>query len=42
MYYIPNKLKHQEEKQSLYFKELYARLNRLEKKIYEISKYDEK
>ncbi len=35
-YYIPNKLKEQEEKQSLYFKELYMRLNRLESKIDEI------
>ena len=36
VYYIPNKLKEQEEKQSLYFKELYMRLNRLESKIDEI------
>ncbi|WP_394899981.1 hypothetical protein [Clostridium butyricum] len=42
VYYIPNKLKRQEEKQALYFKELYIRLNRLEKKIDEISSYDEK
>lgn len=32
VYYIPNKLKEQQEKQALYFKELYLRLNRLEKK----------
>lgn len=32
-YYIPNKLKKQEEKQSLYMKELYIRLNGLESKI---------
>ena len=36
VYYIPNKLKKQEEKQSLYIKELYTRLNRLENKIDEI------
>ncbi|WP_283624719.1 hypothetical protein [Clostridium butyricum] len=42
VYYIPNKLKEQQEKQALYFKELYLRLNRLEKKIDEISSYDEK
>ena len=42
VYYIPNKLKEQQEKQALYFKELYIRLNRLEKKIDEISSYDEK
>lgn len=42
VYYIPNKLKEQQEKQVLYFKELYIRLNRLEKKIDEISSYDEK
>ncbi len=35
-YYIPNKLKEQEEKQALYIKELYTRLNRLESKIDEI------
>lgn len=33
IYYIPNKLKEQEEKQSLYVKELYIRINRLESKI---------
>ena len=33
VYYIPNKLKEQEEKQSLYVKELYMRINRLENKI---------
>ena len=33
VYYIPNKLKEQEEKQALYIKELYIRLNRLESKI---------
>lgn len=32
VYYIPNKLKEQEEKNALYLKELYIRLNRLEKK----------
>ena len=32
-YYIPNKLKEQEEKQALYLKELYIRINRLESKI---------
>lgn len=42
VYYIPNKLKEQQEKQALYFKELYIRLNRLEKKIDEISSYDER
>ncbi|MCF0148938.1 MAG: hypothetical protein HUJ77_11150 [Clostridium sp.] len=35
-YYIPNKLKEQEEKQALYIKELYTRLNRLESKLEEI------
>lgn len=33
IFYIPNKLKAQDEKISLYFKELYIRLNRLEKMI---------
>lgn len=33
VYYIPKKLKEQEEKQSLYAKEIYIRLNRLESKI---------
>lgn len=33
VYYIPNKLKEQEEKQSLYIKELYIRINTLESKI---------
>lgn len=33
VYYLPNKLKEQEEKQSLYLKELYIRLNRLEGKL---------
>lgn len=32
-YYIPNKLKEQEEKEALYIKELYIRINRLESKI---------
>ena len=36
VYYIPNKLKEQKEKQALYIKELYTRLNRLESKIDEI------
>lgn len=36
IYYIPNKLKKQEEKRSLYLKELYIRLNRIEKKMDEI------
>lgn len=36
VYYIPNKLKQQHEKEALYFKELYIRLNRLEKKIDDI------
>lgn len=36
VYYIPNKLKKEEEKQSLRLKELYIRLNRLESKIDEI------
>ena len=34
--YIPNKLKEQEEKQSLYVKELYIRINMLESKIDEL------
>lgn len=42
VYYIPNKLKEQEEKQSLYLKELYIRLNRLESKIDEIIDYNDK
>lgn len=33
IFYIPTKLKEQEEKQSLYIKELYIRINRLESKI---------
>ncbi len=33
IFYIPTKLKEQEEKQSLYVKELYIRINRLESKI---------
>ena len=33
IFYIPNKLKSQDEKISLHFKELYIRLNRLEKMI---------
>lgn len=33
VFYIPNKLKQQQEKQSLYLQELYSRLNRLERKI---------
>ena len=33
IFYIPTKLKEQEEKQSLYAKELYIRINRLESKI---------
>ncbi|MDB2125584.1 hypothetical protein [Clostridium paraputrificum] len=33
IFYIPTKLKEQEEKQSLYVKELYIRMNRLESKI---------
>ena len=33
IFYIPNKLKAQDEKISLHFKELYIRLNRLEKMI---------
>lgn len=33
IYYIPHKLKEQEEKQSLYVKELYIRINKLESKI---------
>ena len=36
VYYIPNKLKKEEEKQSLRLKELYIILNRLESKIDEI------
>lgn len=36
VYYIPNKLKEQEEKNALHLKELYIRLNRLESKIDEI------
>lgn len=42
VYYIPNKLKEQEKKQSLYFKELYIRLNRLENKIDEIRDIENK
>ncbi|MGG7057886.1 hypothetical protein ACQPUY_07325 [Clostridium nigeriense] len=42
VYYIPNKLKEQEEKQSLYLKELYIRLSRLESKIDEIIDYNDK
>ena len=34
--YIPTKLKEQEEKQSLYVKELYIRINILESKIDEL------
>jgi hypothetical protein len=41
VYYIPNKLKAQEEKNVLYLKELYIRLNRLEKKIDEIKDFKE-
>ena len=33
IFHIPTKLKEQEEKQSLYVKELYIRINRLESKI---------
>lgn len=33
IFYMPAKLKEQEEKQSLYVKELYIRINRLESKI---------
>ena len=33
IFYIPTKLKEQEETQSLYVKELYIRINRLESKI---------
>ena len=33
IFYIPTKLKEQEEKQSLYVKDLYIRINRLESKI---------
>lgn len=33
IFYILTKLKEQEEKQSLYVKELYIRINRLESKI---------
>ncbi|MGN0144066.1 MAG: hypothetical protein ACI398_03735 [Clostridium sp.] len=42
VYYIPNKLKEQEEKQTLHFKELYMRLNRLENKINELSNSNQK
>ncbi|MCI6692107.1 MULTISPECIES: hypothetical protein [unclassified Clostridium] len=42
VYYIPNKLKEQEEKQALYIKELYIRLNRLESKIDEIINIESK
>ena len=42
VYYIPNKLKEQEEKQKLHFKELYMRLNRLENKINELSNSNQK
>lgn len=38
VYYIPNKLKEHEEKQSMYLKELSIRLNRIENKIDEIKK----
>ena len=38
VYYIPNKLKEYEEKQTLYLKELNIRLNRIENKIDEIKK----
>ena len=41
VYCIPNKLKAQEEKNALYLKELYIRLNRLEKKIDEIKDFKE-
>lgn len=37
VYYIPNKLKEQQEKQSLYLQELYTRLNRIERKIDELT-----
>lgn len=40
VYYIPNKLKEQQEKQSLYLKELNIRLNRIENKIDEIKMED--
>lgn len=33
LYYIPNKLREQDEKQALYIKELYIRLNVLEDKL---------
>ena len=33
IFYMPAKLKEQDEKQSLYVKELYIRINRLESKI---------
>lgn len=36
VYYIPNKLKEQEEKRALHLKELYIRLNRIESKIGEL------
>lgn len=42
VYYMPNKLKKQEEKQALYFKELFSRLNRIENKIDEIMEYKSK
>ena len=42
VYYIPNKLKEQEEKRALYIKELYIRLNRLESKIDEIINIESK
>ena len=38
VYYIPNKLKEHEEKQSMYLKELNIRLNRIENKIGEMKK----